>query len=141
MAEGRGLLDTSTVILLGRIEPGSLPARPLISAVTLAELAVGPLVAKSEIDRAERIAHLRQAEADLDALPFDAEAAHAFGRVAAALHQLGRKPAARAFDAMIAATAVANDLPLYTCNPADFPEMAGLTVIAIPHPDGEASAP
>ena len=140
MAPARGLLDTSTVILLGRIDPGILPAQPFISAVTLAELSVGPLVAKTEVDRAERMAHLRQAEMDSDPLPFDADAARAFGLVAAALREMGRKPAARAFDAMIAATAIANDLPLYTCNPADFPQISGLTVMAIPHPDHEPPA-
>ena len=132
----RGVLDTSTVILLGRLADASaLPAEPLITAVTLAELSVGPLVARDERERAARQAHLQQAEADFDALAFDAHAARAFGRVAASLRRAGRKPAARAYDAMIAATAVANDLPLYTCNPADFTGIDGLTVIGVPGPE------
>lgn len=136
--EGRhqqGVLDTSTVILLSRIvDPDSLPAEPLITAVTLAELSVGPLVAKTDADRAVRQAHVQQAEADFDPLPFDAAAARAFGRVAASLRSAGRKPTARAYDALIAATAIANGLPVFTCNPADFAAIDGLTVVAVPVP-------
>jgi tRNA(fMet)-specific endonuclease VapC len=78
----RGLLDTNTVILLPRLEnPSSLPAEPLITAVTLAELSVGPLVASTEEERAARQAHLQQAEADFVPLPFDASAARSFGRL------------------------------------------------------------
>lgn len=131
----RGVLDTSTVILLPLLADGSaLPAEPLITTVTLAELSVGPLVARDEHERAARQAHLQQAEADFDPLAFDAQAARAFGRVAASLRRAGRKTAARAYDAMIAAIAVANDLPLYTCNPADFTGIDDLTVIAVPEP-------
>jgi tRNA(fMet)-specific endonuclease VapC len=131
-----GLLDTSTLVLLTRIpDPELLPAEPLICAVTLAELSVGPLVATTEEERSARQAHLQQAEADFDPLSFDAAAARAFGRVAASLRQAGRKPAARAYDAMIAAVAIANGLPLYTCNPEDFAGIDDLDVVAIPHPD------
>lgn len=134
----RGILDTSTVIRLQRLtDPNALPAQPLITAVTLAELSVGPLVARDESERAARQAHLQQAESDFDPLPFDAAAARAFGRVAASLRRAGRETAARAYDAMIAATAVATDLPIYTCNPADFSDIEDLEVIAIP----EALAP
>jgi len=137
MAGGAGLLDTSTVILLPRLrQPDALPAEPLISTITLAELSVGPLVASDDEERAARLAHLQQAEADFDPLPFDADAARAFGQVAASLRRSGRKDPARAYDAMIAAVALANELPLYTCNPDDFVGIDGLTVIAIPHPDG-----
>ena len=102
----RGLLDTSTLILLGRIaDPATLPDEPLISVVTLAELSVGPLVPVSGEERAARQAHLQQAEADVDALVFDAAAARRFGHVAASLRRAGRKTLARAYDAMIAATA------------------------------------
>ncbi|WP_131786094.1 PIN domain-containing protein [Protofrankia symbiont of Coriaria ruscifolia] len=122
--------------MLSRIEdPASLPAEPLITAVTLAELSVGPLVATTDGERAALQTHVQQAEADFDPLPFDAPAARAFGRVAASLRRAGRKPSARAYDAMIAATALSNDLPVYTCNPADFAGIDGLTVIAIPVPD------
>ena len=131
----QGILDTSTVILLGRIEdPASLPPEPLITAVTLAELAVGPLAAVEEEERAHRQAHLQQAEADFVPLPFDAGSARAFGQVAASLRRTGRKSAARAYDAMIAATAIANDLPVYTCNPDDFAGIDGLEVVSVPVP-------
>jgi tRNA(fMet)-specific endonuclease VapC len=131
----RGVLDTSTVILLGRIEDASLlPAEPVITAVTLAELSVGPLLARDEQERAARQAHLQQAEADFDPLPFDAAAARAVGRVAASLRRAGRKTTARAYDAMIAATAIANDLPVYTCNPSDFAGIADLQVQPVPVP-------
>jgi predicted nucleic acid-binding protein len=132
----RGILDTSTLILLGRLqETDPLPAEPLITAITLAELSVGPLMASTDAERAARQAHLQQAEADFDPLPFDAAAARSFGRVAAGLRRAGRKPAARAYDAMMAAIAMSNDLPLHTCNPHDFAGIDGLTVVAVPHPD------
>lgn len=115
------MLDTSTVILLGRVhDPAHLPDDSVVSAITLAELSVGPLVASSESERAARQAHLQQAESDFEVVPFDAASARAFGAVAAGLRASGRKPSARAYDALIAATAIAHDLPLYTANPADF---------------------
>jgi predicted nucleic acid-binding protein len=129
----RGVLDTSTVIALSRLDdPDLLPDEPLITAITLAELTVGPLVATSDNERAARQAHLQQAEADFDPLPFDAAAARAFGQVVASLRKSGRKASARSYDAMIAATAIANELPLYTCNPADFRGIVGLLVVAVP---------
>lgn len=132
----QGVLDTSTVILLPRIaDPAVLPAEPVITAVTLAELSVGPLVTEDEHERAARQAHLQQAEADFDPLPFDAAAARAFGRVAAALRRRGRKPAARAYDAMIAAIALAHGLPVYTANPDDFAGIDDLEVVAVAVPD------
>ena len=133
-----GILDTSTLILLGRFTAlEDLPEEAFITAVTLAELSVGPLVAKTDEERVARQAHLQAAEADFDPLPFDAAAARAFGGVAASLRSTGRKPAARAYDAMIAAIAVAADVPVYTCNPKDFEGIAGLNVVAVPHPDHE----
>jgi tRNA(fMet)-specific endonuclease VapC len=131
----RGILDTSTVILLEKLaDAKALPAEPLITAVTLAELSVGPLVAKGESERVARQTQLQQAEADFEPLPFDASAARAFGGVAASLRRSGRKATARTYDAMIAATAVANDLPIYTCNPTDFSGIEGLEVVGIPVP-------
>jgi predicted nucleic acid-binding protein len=130
------MLDTSTVILLGGLNESDLPDECVISAVTLAELSVGPHVARTARERAARQAHVQQAEADFDAVPFDGEAARAFGRVAASLRQAGRKPAARAYDALIAASAISNGLPLYTCNPTDFEGIAELTVHAVAAPEG-----
>lgn len=132
----RGILDTSTLILLGRLrDTNGLPDEPQITAITLAELSVGPLVASTDKERVARQAHLQQAEADFDPLPFDAAAARSFGRVAAGLRRAGRKPAGRAYDAMIAAIAISNDLPIHTCNPGDFTGIEELTVVAVPHPD------
>ena len=140
MPDDVGLLDTSTIILLPRLaDPSVLPDRPLISAITLAELSVGPLVASNEEERQARLAHVQQAESDFDALPFDAAAARAFARVAASLRRSGRKPAARAYDAMIASIALANGFPLYTCDPSDFDGIEGLVVVNVPHPDEEGS--
>ena len=124
----RGILDTSTLIDLADLDPVELPEQPLITTVTLAELSVGPLVARSSSERAARQAHLQQAEADFDPLPLDAEAARAFGRVAADLGRAGRKPAARAYDGLIAAIAIAHDLPLYSRNPTDFEGIKELVV-------------
>lgn len=133
-----GLLDTSTVIMLPRLtDPAQLPEESTISAVTLAELSVGPLVARSEAERAARQAQVQQAEADFEPLPFDAPAARAFGQVAADLRAVGRKRAARAYDALIAAVAVANGLPLYTVNPDDFRGVRRLTVVPVRHPDAD----
>jgi predicted nucleic acid-binding protein len=131
-----GMLDTSTVILLGRItDPATLPDQSVISAITLAELSVGPQIAVDPAEGAARQAHLQQAESDFDTIPFDAAAARAFGTVAAALRSAGRKRAARAYDALIAATAIANGLPLYTCNPEDFDGIPTLDLRPVPHPD------
>lgn len=130
-----GVLDTSTLILLGRIDDvDALPTEPLITTVTLAELSVGPLVATTEEERAARQAHLQQAEVDFDPLPFDAAAARSFGQVAASLRRAGRKTSARAYDAMIAAVCVASGLPIHTCDPDDFSGVDGLTVVDVPHP-------
>ena len=97
-------------------------------------------MAANDTQRAARLAHLQQAEADFDPLPFDADAARAFGQVAASLRRTGRKASARAYDAMIAAVALANGLPLYTCNPDDFANIDGLTVVSVPHPNDPGAA-
>lgn len=137
----QGILDTSTLILLGRIQTtAALPSEPLITAITLAELSVGPLVAVSDGERAARQAHLQQAEALFEPLPFDAAAARSFGQVAASLRRAGRKPTARAYDAMIAAVCLANELPIDTCNPDDFAGIDGLVIIDVPHPGPERAS-
>jgi predicted nucleic acid-binding protein len=101
----------------------------------LAELAVGPLVTVDGNERVRRQHELERAEALFDVLPFDVAAARSFARVSASLRRAGRKVSARAYDALIAATAIANDLPLYTCNPRDFDGIAGLDVRPVPLPD------
>ncbi len=130
-----GVLDTDTVILLERLARGDLPDEPFITAVTLAELSVGPLVAGDEVEAARRQARLQRVEASFQALPFDAAAAAAFGHVAASLRRRGRKITARGFDAMIAATAMANGMALHTGNARDFEGIAGLDVVAVAPPD------
>lgn len=132
-----GLLDTSVVIQLERLDDAQvLPREPLISAITLAELSVGPLVAPPD-QRSARLRHVQTVESDVDPLPFDARAARTFGHVAASLRRRGRKASARTYDAMIAAIAIANGLPLYTCNPRDFEGIDGLEVIAVLVPDDD----
>ncbi len=134
-AHPTGILDTNAIVLLERLRPDDLPAEPVITTITLAELSVGPLVTDDPAERAARQVRLQEAEAAFDPLPFDAAAARAFGRVAAELRRSGRRVQARAFDAMIAAVAVANHLPVYTCNPRDFSGIEALTVVPVPHPE------
>jgi tRNA(fMet)-specific endonuclease VapC len=131
----RGILDTSALIPFNRYQEAELlPVVSVITTITLAELSVGPLTAKSEIERARRLAHLQQAEASFNPLPFDVDAARAFGGVAASLRQAGRKIESRHKDAMIAAIALANDLPVYTCNARDFEGIDDLEVVSVPVP-------
>jgi predicted nucleic acid-binding protein len=143
----RGILDTSTVIALRDIaDPLVLPREPVVTAITLAELSVGPLVARDDQERAARQRHLQEAEADFEPLPFDQAAARAFGQVAASLRRSGRKTAARAYDALIAAVAISRGLPVYTCYAADFEGIDGLQVVAVPlgtteHPQQAGSEP
>jgi tRNA(fMet)-specific endonuclease VapC len=130
----RGILDTSVVIVLAETPVEFLPRVSSITAITLAELSAGPLIAKSDKAKRKRQGNLQVAEASFEALPFDTASARAFGEVSASLRRAGRKAAARTYDSMIAATALANGLPLYTCNPDDFRGIDGLEVIAVPVP-------
>jgi tRNA(fMet)-specific endonuclease VapC len=131
----RAILDTSALIHLERSPSVELlPRTPMITAITLAELSVGPLVVKSDVERARRLVHLQQVEASFNPLPFDADAARAFGGVAASMRQAGRKVSVRRNDAMIAAIALANRLPVYTCNARDFEGIDGLEIVTIPVP-------
>jgi predicted nucleic acid-binding protein len=117
----RGLIDTSVLIDLERLDPAELPAELAISTVTLAELAAGPHATRDATERGRRQDRLQRAEATFDPLPMDAAAARAFGRIYAALAADGRKArGGRALDLLIAATAMAAELPLYTLNPDDF---------------------
>lgn len=128
----RGLLDTSVVIGLDRVDPAGLPEKLAISAVTLAELVAGPLATDDPAERARRQDRLQRVEATFDPLPFDAAAARAYGRIYTAVMISGRKARGRrAVDLLIAATALAAGLPLYTRNPEDFDRLAELEVIAV----------
>jgi hypothetical protein len=131
MAE-RGLLDTSVVVDHDLIDAGLLPDESAISAVTLAELAAGPHATADEQERARRQDRLQWAAATWDPVPFDAEAARTYGRVFAATKATGRSSRTRLADLLIAATAAANGLPLYTRNPADFAGLEQIvTVVAV----------
>lgn len=93
----------------------------------MAELAAGPHATPDPVERARRQDRLQRAEAAFDPLPFDGDAARAYGRVFSAVVSAGRKArGARAVDLLIAATAVAASLPLYTRNGEDFRALDGL---------------
>jgi predicted nucleic acid-binding protein len=128
----RGLLDTSVVIDLDEIEPSSLPVEVAVSALTMAELAAGPHAAGDAQERARRQDRLQRAEAAFDPLPFDSDAARAYGRVYAVVVAAGCKArGARAVDLLIAATACAAGLPLYTRNGADFEALGDLVDVVV----------
>ena len=129
----RGIIDTSVVIDLERVDPAGLPSELAISAVTLAELAAGPHATADAAERARRQDRLQRTEATFEPLPLDGAAARAYGRIYAAVAATGRKTRGpRAFDLLIAATALAGELPLYTRNPGDFAGLGGLVeVVAV----------
>jgi hypothetical protein len=117
----RALLDTSIVIATDVPE---LEGELAISAVTLAELHFGVLVAHDSAARAERLRRLSVLQRQFDALPLDGSVAASYGEIAAAVVEAGRHPRARTMDLLIAATAHAHSARLYTRNPGDF---VGLT--------------
>ncbi|WP_063060163.1 type II toxin-antitoxin system VapC family toxin [Nocardia sienata] len=143
-ARTRGLIDTNIVILRRWVDPAELPDEMAITAVTLAELSAGPHEVRGNAEqssydeyaeRARRLDALQRAEHEFDPVPFDAEAARAYGRICAAVIAAGRKPRRRIADLMIASIALAEDLPLYTTNPDDFEGLDGLvTVRAVTRP-------
>jgi predicted nucleic acid-binding protein len=126
----RGLLDTSVVIALNQTDAAQLPSEMAMSAITLAELVAGPHATDDVEERARRQDRLQRAQRTFDAVPFDADAAQAYGRIYAAVVARGRKARGRrAIDLLIAATALAQDVPLFTCNPADFEGLDSLIEI------------
>lgn len=116
----RGLLDTSVVVDHDVIDPALLPDASAIAAVTLAELAAAPHAATQDAERGRRQDRLQWAASTWDALPFDSEAARAYGRIFAAMKAAGRFSRTRLADLLIASTAIAHGLPVYTRNPSDF---------------------
>ncbi len=143
-AHEQGMLDTSILILRRWIDPAELPDEMAISAITLAELSAGPHEVRrndeqdaydEHVERACRLDVLQRAESEFDPVPFDAEAARIYGRVSAAVIASGRKPRRRMVDLMIAATAIAEGLPLFTTNPDDFNGLHDLlTVVPVTRP-------
>ncbi|WP_239003796.1 type II toxin-antitoxin system VapC family toxin [Nocardia panacis] len=130
------MVDTNIVILFDGLDSAELPAEIVVSAVTMAELGVGPHYASSVDERARRIERLQNAEALFEPLPFDVAAARRYGHVTAAVITAGRNPKARRIDLMIAAVASVHRLPLFTVNPDDFAGLSGLvTVVGVTHPD------
>jgi predicted nucleic acid-binding protein len=126
----RGLLDTSVVLELGGIPPEQLPAEVAISALTLTELAAGPHATEDPLERARRQDNLQRIEATFQPIPFGTEAARAYGRIFAAVSAAGRKArGARAVDLLIAATAAAEGLPLYTRNATDVAYLDGIVEV------------
>jgi predicted nucleic acid-binding protein len=135
----RGLVDTSIVIEIEQIPEDALPTEVAVSAITLAELAAGPHATADPAERARRQDRLQRTEATFEAIPFDASAARAYGRVYSAIASAGRKARGRrAVDLLIAATAVAAELPVYTRNPSDFTGLEGVLEVV---PVGSGSAP
>lgn len=126
-ARARGVLDTSVIIGLERLDPATLPLQAAIAAITLAELAAGPHATSDPSESARRQQRLQLAEATFDSLPFDADCARAYGLVYAENARAGRKArGARAVDLLIAATALSAKLPLYTANAADLTALRDL---------------
>lgn len=140
----QGLLDTNIMILRKWVDPDELPAEMAISAITLGELSAGPHEVRRNdeqddydeyAERARRLDVLQRAENEFDPIPFDAEAARIYGRVCAAVIGAGRKPRRRVADLMIAAIAIAEELPLFTTNPDDFKGLEDLlTVVPVTRP-------
>ena len=128
-----GLLDTSVVIDWDDpVVTAALPDEAAVSAITLAELAAGPHLASTGAEAARRQARLQQVEAAFEPLSFDVVAARSYGQVVAAVAETGRSPRRRVADMLIAASAHANGLPLYTRNPDDFAGLGALIqVIAV----------
>jgi predicted nucleic acid-binding protein len=116
----RGLLDTSVVVDHDVIDSTVLPDESAISAITLAELAAGPHATNDDEERTRRQDRLQWTAATWDPLSFDVDAARAYARVFAASRATGRSSRTRVADLLIAATAAANGLDLYTRNPGDF---------------------
>ena len=149
----QGMLDTNILILRRWVNPAELPDEMAISAITLAELSAGPHQVRPDgeqaeyhehAERARRLDVLQRAENEFDPIPFDAEAARAYGRVVAAVIDVGRSPRRRTADLMIASAAIAAGLPLYTTNPEDFAgldDLLAVVPVARPQVHRERSRP
>ncbi|MEU7002238.1 type II toxin-antitoxin system VapC family toxin [Nonomuraea sp. NPDC046570] len=132
-------MDTNILILAEWLDPDELPDSPAICVITLAELAVGPLVARDPQEQASRQLVLSRAEAEFEPIPFDVAAARTYARVHTAIKEAGRNPRRDTADLLIASVAIAHQLPLYTVNPDDFKGLDGLLRIEpVTHPEARA---
>ncbi len=130
-----GLVDTNILIHWNRLDPELLPRKIAVSAITIAELAAGVHATDDGIERARRMELLQRVESAFEPIPFGVEAARAFGAITAAVRESGRSPRSRVADQMIAAIALAMQLPLFTTNSADFEGISKVVeVIAVPRP-------
>lgn len=144
-AHPQGLLDTDILILRSWIESNQLPDEMAISAVTLAELSAGPhqvrpdTEQRSYAEHAERARRLDPSRGSRTSSIHSPSASKRHGptaRVTAAVVAAGRQPRRRTADLMIAATAIAEDLPLFTTNPADFNGLTDLlTIVPVSRPE------
>lgn len=125
----RGVLDTSVIIDMPNVPDTALPASSTVTTVTLAELSAGLHTTDSLVERAARAERLQRVEAYLEPLPFDSAAARSYGRMVALTIAGGRNPRPRRLDLMIAATAAASGLPLFTRNSRDFEGLEGAVTI------------
>lgn len=125
----RGLLDTSVVIDHDLIDPALLPDESAIAAITLAELAAGPHATEDKEERARRQDRLQWATSTWDPLPFDGDAARMYGRMFAAARAAGQTSRSRLADLLIASTAAANGLPVYTRNPSDLDALKAIVKV------------
>ena len=125
----QGLLDTSVVVAMDLLDPAQLPQEVAISVISLAELCAGPSATDDAAERARRQDRLQRTEAVFDPLPFDVEAARAYGRIHVAVVEQGRTPRRRFADLLIASTALATQLPLVTRNAEDFAGLEQLLTI------------
>jgi predicted nucleic acid-binding protein len=125
----RGLLDTS--VFIGQEQErdlAPLPEEAAISVMTLAELHVGVLLAATPKIRAQRLRTLARVERTFDPLSVDDPVARSFAEIVADARRKRRHP--RMVDALVAATAVAHDLPLYSQD-RDFALMPGVELVLV----------
>ena len=133
MTTNVGLLDTSVVIDLHSIDPRVLPRELSISVITMTELVTGPLATTDPRERARRQDVLQRIESLVDPVPFDLTCVRAYGHVvAAALSSGKRRTRVRSNDLLIAATAAALGVPLYTRNPKDFSDLSSVIEVIDP---------
>lgn len=125
----KGVLDTS--VLIAREQNRPLRAHPdeaAISVITLAELQLGIVLSVDTVERARRLRTLATVEREFHALPVDERVASIFAELVGAARRAGRRP--RPMDALIAATAVAHDVPLYTQD-EDFAALPRVNVVLV----------